>query len=741
MSVSSNSFYVKALTDVIGIGVTIDNYGTVSAVNGPTWGRVTSSPNGVVTANAGSLRSQTDGTLWINTNSATAWTSLGGSGGASDFTLLDDVVGTWGTSATLQAQSVYVSASTRFDLRSAATTEAVASINMRLVSGTSTVTTAVVGGGSGTVTLKSGDTDSTHAGGTGGATGAWSGGSGDATSTLGVSGSTGLAKVSSGNSADAGSGVVSILSGTGATSTGLVEIGSGNASAGNSGNISLTTGTATGTRGVLDINVATVDFVTQATQFLLVDAAASALQIGSSGDLDMLVFVTTEAQEELVVNAALGIRTPDNIGHVVAASPNDRFSFQYNSVNTRGQITGTAVTAGGATAGTRAFLLATGNRATSDAVAGATSGAVTLQTGDTTQTGAAAGGASGAFSIMTGFTTQQTANVGGNSGPVSISTGVTDVTLALGTGGDSGGVTISSGNTDISAAVAATGGATGNVTLQSGQALSTGAGATSGSSGTVTVRSQGSADANTGTVTISTGNAGGAGGAVVSGNVTVSTGTVAGTGTTGTISFTTGNPAGAGVSGPVTITTGTTTGAANTGLVSLTTGNTATGTTGSIGIVTGNASGAGTSGSINLTPGTVVGGTRGTVNATGLRTLSSTAAGITAATTLVAADSGGTFSITPAGGGTYAITIPAPATGLTYNFYMLTSVAQTVTIAAGGAAFLGTLNDANVLAAVSGTTITFEATNDIGNYVRLRSDGTRYWVEAACVTTNKINVA
>lgn len=306
MSVSSNSFYVKALTDVIGIGVTINTAGGISTVDGPTWRRVTADPNGTVTANAGSLASQTNGTLWINTDSATAWTSIGGSGGASDFDLKNDIIGSWGTTSPGKGESVFVSGSNRFDLRTEAATGTTASSALRLVSGTSTASTAVVGGGSGNVTVRSGDTDATDAGGTGGVTGAWSGGSGNAASTLGVSGATGLAKVSSGDSTDGASGQVSVLSGTGATSTGLVEIGSGNASAGNSGNVQISTGTATGTRGTVVVNAPSINFATQAIDFSLIDNNASALRfLAGVGGGSVITIGTLNSGQTVAVDGRL----------------------------------------------------------------------------------------------------------------------------------------------------------------------------------------------------------------------------------------------------------------------------------------------------------------------------------------------------------------------------------------------------------------------------------------------------
>src|ERR1041385_7270845 len=53
-----------------------------SASTGPRIYALTNSPNGVLTAPAGSIALQTNGTTWQNTDSATAWTQLGNLSGA-----------------------------------------------------------------------------------------------------------------------------------------------------------------------------------------------------------------------------------------------------------------------------------------------------------------------------------------------------------------------------------------------------------------------------------------------------------------------------------------------------------------------------------------------------------------------------------------------------------------------------------------------------------------------------------
>lgn len=627
MSAFRTGVFTVELTERLGIGVTLNPDGSIASVDGPTIRRVTVAPTQA--DNAGSLALRTNGGVYVNVDgTAAGWIPIGGAAG---WLLPDDVSGIWGTAAPGQVTSVYVSVANRWDLVGDNTTDLQASTAYRLRTGTSTAATAngagtglievatgattasgaFTSGASGAVTIATGTTDRTDAAAGSGNTGVVTIASGNAISTLGVSGSTGNVSLISGNSEDA-----------------------------NSGNIVLTTGTAVGTRGVIDINALTLDFATQDTQFLLEDNDATALSIGATGALTLLVFDTRNGVEEITlngvgagVNGVNGIRAIDNVAFTVGTAANDRFRFQYASVGTTGQILGTSITAGGAMQATRPLLIETGARIKNDADAGVPiSGAVTVRSGTTSQTTAAA--------------------TGGASGAAIFASGSTDVTFAGATGGASGTLTVQSGNTDIGGGVVATGGATGTVTVKSGDALSTSG--TSGVSGNLTLSTGTSADAGTGTLTIESGAAqgaagntgnltvrsGNAAGATLSGNVAVSTGTAAGVGTTGTISFTTGNPGGDGTTGPITATTGTTTGAAGTGLISLTTGGSGTGTTGNVNIITGNSpAGAGISGNIRLVTGTA-GTTRGRVlveapildlvtQATNLDLIDNNAAGLT----------------------------------------------------------------------------------------------------------------
>ena len=62
MSVLTSSIYAKELTDVIGIGVTLDSQGAVATVTGPVIRRVTVAPTEV--DNGGSLALRSNGGLY-----------------------------------------------------------------------------------------------------------------------------------------------------------------------------------------------------------------------------------------------------------------------------------------------------------------------------------------------------------------------------------------------------------------------------------------------------------------------------------------------------------------------------------------------------------------------------------------------------------------------------------------------------------------------------------------------------
>jgi hypothetical protein len=472
MSVFTSNIYVKDVTEVIGIGVTVDSYGVVTAVTGPTWRRRTVSPNGVVTANAGSLASQTDGTLWINTDSATTWVSLGG--GGTGWNLPNDVVGTWGTTSPLQFQSVYVSASNRFDLRGVAVSQATAqaSAAARFATGAVTITGAVAGSASGAIEILSGVTDTTNAGGQAGNSGTIMMSTGAATSTTGaLGGSSGGILINTGNSTDL-----------------------------NSGSIVLQTGTAAGTRGQFVVNVATINYSNQAIAELLIDKTANAWIIGAAGAPSMMAFSTFDGAEQIDVGAVSGMRFADSVpvtfGSGVVGS-GSIFTMKYNLGLTTFAIAGDD--ASGTAAASRPITFSTG-AANANAGAGGASGAITIRSGNTdSQVAATSSGVTGQIQIVTGNSASTFGSSSSNSGQIALTTGSSD-------DANTGVVAISTGN-----ALAAGGGvASGNVTIATGTVAGTGT---------------------TGNVAITTGNAVGAG---ISGNITLTPGTTA-AGTRGTV--------------------------------------------------------------------------------------------------------------------------------------------------------------------------------------------------------------
>ncbi len=77
MSVFTSGVYAREMTDVLGIGVTLNPDGSILSVTGPTIGTVAANPDGT-TANAGSLllgRGAGAG-LWHNTDGSTTWTKI-----------------------------------------------------------------------------------------------------------------------------------------------------------------------------------------------------------------------------------------------------------------------------------------------------------------------------------------------------------------------------------------------------------------------------------------------------------------------------------------------------------------------------------------------------------------------------------------------------------------------------------------------------------------------------------------
>lgn len=351
MSVFTQSVYAKELTDVLGIGVTIDaGTGALVTVTGVTIRRVTAAPTQV--DNAGSMALRTNGTVYVTTG-AGVWFPVGGGSG---WNLPDDVSGIWGTNAPGQVSSTYVSASNRFDLSGDSYTSATApgqGSAIRVETGTNNVTGAIVGTGSANIEIRTGATSVTDAGGTAGPSGSILITTGASTSAAGISGNSSPISLITGNSED-----------------------------GNSGGILLQTGTAAGTRGVLKINSATVDFSTQAVSFTLLDGNATALRIGTLG-VPAVITVNTAGATEVVTfsesalsNLAIGSRAASN-GAVDAG-----FWIRIPYLSAAGGPTDTALPArtggwravdgyivsGGASAGTVTVQTAGGAATVSDAM-------------------------------------------------------------------------------------------------------------------------------------------------------------------------------------------------------------------------------------------------------------------------------------------------------------------------------------------------------------------------------------
>lgn len=113
---------------------------------------------------------------------------------------------------------------------------------------------------------------------------------------------------------------------------------------------------------------------------------------------------------------------------------------------------------------------------------------------------------------------------------------------------------------------------------------------------------------------------------------------------------------------------------------------------------------------------------------------------LSAAKTMTKKDSGGVFFVAKTSA--YAITLPTPEQGLTFKFVVLDAGAFAVTVTDGSAHLLGCLDINNTLTASAGTTLTFVATGDIGDWVTFEGiDTTHYFISGGCVTAAKITVA
>ena len=262
MSTATAGVFARDLTDLLGIGVTLNVDGSIVTITGPTWRRSTVDPNGVVTANAGSLVSQTNGTLWIGLG-GNAWAAAGGAGGAS---YGDNVVVSWGSVANQRGGIVYNPNSFNIGTAAVSQATALASAAATFSTGAVTITGAVVGLGSGPLTIATGATDCTNAGGTGGPSGALNFSTGNCTSTAGVSGSSQNINFSTGNSDDANSGNINFITGTAAGVRGSVNFAATtlNLAVGNvnTGNLGLAWDTADNVATSLVFRAATVPMLT-----------------------------------------------------------------------------------------------------------------------------------------------------------------------------------------------------------------------------------------------------------------------------------------------------------------------------------------------------------------------------------------------------------------------------------------------------------------------------------------------
>jgi hypothetical protein len=130
----------------------------------------------------------------------------------------------------------------------------------------------------------------------------------------------------------------------------------------------------------------------------------------------------------------------------------------------------------------------------------------------------------------------------------------------------------------------------------------------------------------------------------------------------------------------------------------------------------------------------------------GLRTYSTTAAAITAATALTLADAGGVFSVSQAAA--YDIDLPSPTSGpgCRYVFYLTAPGANTVTLTVlgGAATFVGTIaNDVTSVIPATGATLTFvSGTAILGDTIEIISISTGlYLVRAISSAAGGITIA
>lgn len=119
---------------------------------------------------------------------------------------------------------------------------------------------------------------------------------------------------------------------------------------------------------------------------------------------------------------------------------------------------------------------------------------------------------------------------------------------------------------------------------------------------------------------------------------------------------------------------------------------------------------------------------------------STSAAAITAARVLTAADSGGVFTVAKTSA--YAITLPTPQQGLKFKFVVLDTGANAVTISDGAAHLLGAVSINNTLTAMTGTTLTLASGGSVGDWVEFEGiSATQYLVSGGCIAAADITIA
>ena len=119
---------------------------------------------------------------------------------------------------------------------------------------------------------------------------------------------------------------------------------------------------------------------------------------------------------------------------------------------------------------------------------------------------------------------------------------------------------------------------------------------------------------------------------------------------------------------------------------------------------------------------------------------------LTAATTLDASDSGKVFILALAAG--FAVTLPSPAVGLNYKFFMQIAPTGDMTIVSAaqdlaGQVYASSGGDEDSETAFTATTITFVAAagaGKIGDSADLWSDGTSWYARCFCDTAGGITI-